>query len=297
MEDRVLLGKRSPAFMGGLGLFMVLLIALSAFFLDKLPIIGASTSYTAEFSEAAGLKKGNEVRIAGVKVGDVSDVRLDGDRVLVDFRTKDAWIGDATTASIQIKTLLGQKYLALDPKGSHPADPGKRIPLSRTVSPYDVVEAFSDAASDIEKTDTAQLATSFRVLSDAFSGTPPEIRGSIDGVARLSETLAKRDEELKHLFNATNKTTKVLADRNEQFERLLANGGELLAELNVRQQAISQLLNGAKTVAANENAVGAPFRFWLENSYSAAGFGSWLSDRGHGMSFKGLYGVSPGQNS
>ncbi|MCC3317452.1 MCE family protein [Nocardia africana] len=255
MEDRVLFGRRSPAFMGGLGLFMVLLVALSAFFLDKLPIIGASTSYTAEFSEAAGLKKGNEVRVAGVKVGDVSDVRLDGDRVLVDFRTKDAWIGDATTASIQIKTLLGQKYLALDPKGSHPADPGKRIPLSRTVSPYDVVEAFSDAASSIEKTDTAQLATSFRVLSDAFSGTPPEIRGSIDGVARLSETLAKRDEELKHLFNATNKTTKVLADRNEQFERLLANGGQLLAELNVRQQAISQLLNGAKTVAAELSAL------------------------------------------
>ncbi|WP_030516285.1 MCE family protein [Nocardia sp. NRRL WC-3656] len=255
MEDRVLFGRRSPAFMGGLGLFMVLLVALSAFFLDKLPIIGASTSYTAEFSEAAGLKKGNEVRIAGVKVGDVSDVRLDGDRVLVDFRTKDAWIGDATTASIQIKTLLGQKYLALDPKGSDPADPDKRIPLSRTVSPYDVVEAFTDAASSIEKTDTAQLATSFRVLSDAFSGTPPEIRGSIAGVARLSETLAKRDEELKHLFNATNKTTKVLADRNEQFERLLANGGQLLAELNVRQQAISQLLNGAKTVAAELSAL------------------------------------------
>ena len=48
---------------------------------------------------------------------------------------------------------------------------------------------------------------------------------------------------------------------------------------------------------ANENAAGVPFRCWLENSYSAAGFGSWPSDRGHGMSFKGLYGVSPGQNS
>ena len=255
MDDRNLLGKRSPAFMGGLGLFMVLLIALSAFFLDKLPIIGAGTKYTAEFSEAAGLKKGNEVRIAGVKVGDVSDVRLDGDRVLVDFRTKDSWIGDATTASIQIKTVLGQKYLALDPKGSHVADPDQRIPLSRTVSPYDVVDAFSDAAKSIEDTDTGQLATSFRVLSDAFSGTPPEIRGSIDGVARLSETLAKRDEQLKHLFNATNKTTKVLADRNAEFERLLANGGQLLAELNVRQQAISQLLTGAKTVAAELSAL------------------------------------------
>ncbi|MFB7722060.1 MCE family protein [Nocardia sp. NPDC056100] len=255
MDDRVVLGKRSPAFMGGLGLVLVLLVTMSAFSLDKLPILGAGTKYTAEFSEAAGLKKGNEVRIAGVKVGQVQDVRLDGDKVLVDFRTQDAWIGNETTASIQIKTLLGQKYLALDPKGADPADPSKAIPLSRTVSPYDVVDAFSDAAADIEDTKTDQLAQSFRVLSEAFSGTPADIRGSIDGVARLSETIAKRDDQLKKLFGATKKTTQVLADRNAEFERLIGNGGQLLAELNMRQQSIAQLLTGAKTIAAELTAL------------------------------------------
>ncbi|WP_067700057.1 MCE family protein [Nocardia jejuensis] len=255
MDDRVVLGKRSPAFMGGLGLLMVLLITMSAFSLDKLPILGAGTKYTAEFSEAAGLKKGNEVRIAGVKVGAVQDVRLDGDKVLVDFRTKDAWIGNETSASIQIKTLLGQKYLALDPKGSEPANPDKVIPLSRTVSPYDVVDAFSDAAKSVEDTNTDQLAQSMRVLSQAFSGTAPEIRNSIDGVSRLSESLAKRDDQLVKLFAATKKTSQVLADRNAEFERLLGNGGQLLAELNVRQTAISQLLSGAKTVAAELTAL------------------------------------------
>nr|WP_155980788.1 MCE family protein [Nocardia sp. CNY236] len=250
-----MLGRRSPAFMGVLGLTMVLLVTVSAFYLDQLPIVGAGTKYTAEFSEAAGLKKGNEVRIAGVKVGAVSDVRLDGDRVVVDFRTRDAWIGNETTASIQIKTLLGQKYLALDPRGSDPADPGTRIPLSRTVSPYDVVDAFSDAARNIDQIDTDQLATSMQVLSEAFATTPPEIRASIDGVARLSETLAKRDEELKKLFAATRQTTQVLADRSAEFERLLASGGQLLAELNFRQQSIAQLLSTAQTVSAELTAL------------------------------------------
>lgn len=255
MEDRNLLGKRSPAFMGVLGIAIVLLVTVSAFFLDRLPIIGAGTKYTAEFTEAAGLKRGNEVRIAGVKVGSVSDVRLDGDRVVVDFRTQDAWIGNETTASVQIKTLLGQKYLALDPRGSKPADPDTRIPLSRTVSPYDVVDAFTDAARTIDQIDTAQLARSMQVLSEAFATTPPEIRGSIDGVARLSETLAKRDQELKRLFAATRQTTQILADRNAEFERLLASGGQLLAELNIRQQSISRLLDGAKTVSAELTAL------------------------------------------
>ncbi|MGN2635734.1 MCE family protein [Nocardia takedensis] len=255
MDDRMLLGKRSPKFLGAMGLFLVLLVTVSAFFLDRLPIVSAGTKYTAEFSEAAGLKKGNEVRIAGVKVGAVADVTLDGDKVLVEFRTKDAWIGDQTTASIQIKTVLGQKYLALDPHGTEPADPGTPIPLSRTVAPYDVIDAFTDVADTLEQVDTGQLATSMQVLAEAFETTPPEIRGSIDGIARLSETLAKRDEELRRLFRATKDTTQILADRNAEFERLLSSGGQLLAELNIRQQSIHQLLEGAKTVAAELSAL------------------------------------------
>ena len=46
---------------------------------------------------------------------------------------------------------------------------------------------------------------------------------------------------------------------------------------------------------AGESAAGMPLRYWLENSYSAAAFGQWLRERGHGGSFKGLYGVAAGQ--
>ena len=138
--------------------------------------------------------------------------------------------------------MLGLKYLALDPNGSDTLNPRDPIPLSRTASPYDVIDAFSAAATTIGEIDTNQLAQSMEVLSDAFSGTPPEIRGAIDGVARLSNTLAKRDQELQKLFAATKQTTQVLADRNAEFEQLLARGGELLAELNARQQSISLLL-------------------------------------------------------
>ncbi|WP_137724901.1 MCE family protein [Prescottella subtropica] len=241
--------KRSPAATGALGIVVVLLATMSAFFLDSLPIVGAANRYTAEFSEAAGLKSGNEVRVAGVKVGKVTGVGLDGDRVLVTFQTKDAWVGDQTTASIQIKTILGQKYLSLDPRGTEVLAPGVRIPLERTTSPYDVIDAFSDAATTLEEIDTTQLASSFEVLSQAFEGTPDEIRASLDGVARLSETVAKRDQELKHLFGATKQTSQILADRSEQFEKILANGGTLLAELNTRQEAIAQLLTSTQTLS------------------------------------------------
>ncbi|UYP18092.1 MCE family protein [Rhodococcus sp. Z13] len=241
--------RRSPAAAGALGIVVILLATLSAFFLDSLPIIGAGATYKAEFSEAAGLKPTNEVRIAGVKVGKVTGIELEGDRVVVSFQVKDAWIGNDTSASIQIKTILGQKYLALDPRGSEVLNPDDRIPLERTVAPYDVIEAFSSAATTLGEIDSDQLADSFRALSDAFADTPDDIRASLDGIGRLSETISSRDQELKKLLEATGNVSQVLADRNAEFNRLISDGALLVAELNNRQQAISQLLEGTKRLS------------------------------------------------
>jgi phospholipid/cholesterol/gamma-HCH transport system substrate-binding protein len=234
---------------GALGILVVLLATLSAFFLDSLPFIGAGSTYHAEFTEAAGLKPANEVRIAGVKVGKVKSVELDGDHVDVAFKVSDAWVGNETSASIQIKTILGQKYLALDPRGSDTLNPSDVIPLDRTTSPYDVIEAFSAAAQTVGDIDSDQLAQSMVTLSQAFEGTPTEIRASLDGVSRLSQTIASRDQELQKLFDATGKTTKVLADRNAEFNRLISDAGLLLGELNSRQQSISQLLTGTQRLS------------------------------------------------
>ncbi|NMD94206.1 MCE family protein [Rhodococcus sp. BL-253-APC-6A1W] len=241
--------RRSPAAAGALGIVVILLATVSAFFLGSLPIIGAGVTYEAEFSEAAGLKPSNEVRIAGVKVGQVTGVELEGDRVVVSFKVQDAWVGNDTSASIQIKTILGQKYLALDPRGTEVLNADTRIPMERTVAPYDVIEAFSSAATTIGEIDTDQLATGFEALSEAFSETPDDFRASLDGVSRLSETVASRDQELKKLLGATSNVSKVLADRNVEFNRLLSDGALLVAELNNRQQAISQLLDGTKRLS------------------------------------------------
>lgn len=180
------------------------------------------------------------MRVAGVKVGEVSDVSLDGNRVDVKFRVTNTWIGDQTQASIQIKTVLGQKYLSLNPRGSKIADPS--VALTDTVSPYDVIEAFSDAADSVETLNTDQLATSMKAISDTFSGTSGDVGPALEGVTRLSQTIASRDQEVQKLLEATKSTSKILADRNQEFVKLIAGAGQLLDELNNRQKNISALL-------------------------------------------------------
>ncbi|MCI2417094.1 MCE family protein [Saccharopolyspora sp. K220] len=241
--------QRDPLKIGIAGLVVLVLIFLLALNFERLPLIGGTT-YTAQFTEAAGLRADNEVRIAGVKVGTVSDVELEGDHVLVSFRVSDAWLGDHTTASIRIKTLLGQKYLALDPQGSKELSPSEPIPLQRTMSPYDVIEAFSDLSTTVDQIDTKQLADSFRTLSDTFANTPGEVSGALDGLSRLSETISSRDEQLQQLLNNTAQVSKTVADRNADFEKLLADGNLLLQEIKARRDSISGLLDGTRKLSA-----------------------------------------------
>ncbi|MFC6089249.1 MCE family protein [Saccharothrix sp. BKS2] len=241
--------ERNPITVGIVSLTVIALLVLAALNSDDLPIVGGGTTYSAEFTEAAGLIESNEVRVAGVKVGKVTGVELAGDRVRVSFKVKDAWLGDRSTATIRIKTLLGQKFLALDPQGEQPLDPGTPIPRERTLSPYDVQEAFNGLATTVGQIDTEQLATSFRVLSETLQGSADSVRGALDGLAALSKTISSRDEQLARLLANTNQVTETLSDRNEQFERLLADGNLLLGELRKRRDAISALLDGTRALS------------------------------------------------
>jgi len=225
---------------GVVGLVTITAVVAGAFSLDKL--LGGD-QYKAEFSEAAGLSPNDEVRVAGVKVGKVLSVDLDGPKVLVEFRVKDARLGRQTRADIRIKTLLGRKLLSITPEGDGELEPGSTIPLERTTAPFDIVDAFSDLSSTAERIDTRQLAESYTTLADTFRDTPDDVRVSLEGLSRLSNTIASRDAELQELLERSRGVTQVLADRDEDLTAFFADSSLILRELEARREAISRLLD------------------------------------------------------
>jgi phospholipid/cholesterol/gamma-HCH transport system substrate-binding protein len=235
--------------LGAVGSIVLALVLTATFYYEDLPIIGSGTSYQAEFGEAAGLQKDDEVRIAGIKVGTVSDVELADDHVLVTFRVKDAWVGNKTSAEIKIKTLLGRKFLSLHPIGDADQDTDQPIPRSRTVTPFDVTEAFNGLADTVGAIDTGQLAQSFRTLSDTFKNTPEHVRTALDGLSALSQTIASRDDELAELLKNAHAISGTLANSSQDFEKLIGDGNLLLTELNNRRDAIHNLLVGTQELA------------------------------------------------
>ena len=240
---------RNPVVIGAISLGVILLLVVLAFNTASLPVIGGGTVYRAQFTEAAGLKPDDPVRVAGVKVGQVEGLQLEDGAVTVEFRVKDAFVGDRSEAAIKIETVLGAKYVALVPRGETPLDPDDRIPVERTAAPYDVVEAFSQLSSTVGDIDTEQLASSFEVLSETLSDTPEEVRTSLDGLARLSQTIASRDEQLQQLLSSTRDVTQVLADRNGEFTRLIVDSNTLLTEVQERRELIDSILTTTQTLS------------------------------------------------
>jgi phospholipid/cholesterol/gamma-HCH transport system substrate-binding protein len=218
---------------------MTIVFALT-FMADSLPVIGAGSTYRAHFTEAGGIRAGDEVRVAGVKVGKVSSVSLQGKEVLVSFQLKGVHLGDRTTAAVKVKTLLGQKYLAVDPLGH--GDLRGDIPQERTTTPYDVNAALSDLSSTVTAIDTPQLERSFDVLSRTFEETPASVRTMLSGLTALSRTISSRDDQLADLFAATREVSQTLADRNQEFSSLLRDGDSLLAELQARRKTVTTML-------------------------------------------------------
>ncbi len=235
--------ERNPVIIGAVSLAVITAFVLAAFKAEDLPLIGGGDTYYAAFSEAGGLKANDEVRVAGVRVGKVQAVELVKDHVRVTFKVqKGADFGSETGAAIKVKTLLGAMYLGLEPAGRGQLPEGSEIPVRRTTSPYDVVEAFSGLADRSEDIDTAQLAKSLNTLGALTQNTPEEFRAALSGLSDLSQNVAARDQQLNTLLKNTKKVSTVLGNRRGDLVTLMREGDKLFRALAARRESVHNLL-------------------------------------------------------
>lgn len=243
--------ERNPAIIGVLGFAVIAALLLGAFRADQLPIIGAGDTYFAEFAEVGGLRDDAEVRVAGVTVGKVQGIELAGDKARVEFKIdKGTELGQETGAEIRIRTLLGAQFLALTPNGSGELEIEDTIPVSRTVPPYDVVQAFSDLSETNDALDTEQIAEALTTLADVAAETPEEFRGAIKGVSDLSSNLAARDEQINTLLVNLKRVSGVLNAKGAELETLFKDATVLFDALSSRRESINRLLVSTQQISA-----------------------------------------------
>jgi phospholipid/cholesterol/gamma-HCH transport system substrate-binding protein len=235
--------ERNPVVVGAVSLAVLALMLVAAMRAQDLPLIGGGDTYYASFAEAGGLKVGDEVRIAGVRVGEVDSMELDGNAVKVGFKVKtDEKMGSQTRADIKVKTILGSMFLSVSPAGSGELEEEATIPVERTSSPYDVVEAFEGLGETSADIDTDQLAKALTTLSDLTRNTPEEFRAALSGVSALSKVVAARDGEINSLLKNLERVSTVLDARDEDIVALMADADTLFRALVARKAQIHDLL-------------------------------------------------------
>jgi len=235
---------------GLIGVALIVMVILVGLAPDRLITWATMVRYQALFSEAGGLEVGNPVTVSGMKVGTVSDVKLQHGDALVTFAMSGKiLLGSETTAHIRTGTLLGERMVTVESAGTGTLRPMAVIPVSRTSSPYSLTEAVSDFASNTAGTSTATLNQSLDTLSATLDQIAPKLGPAFDGLTRLSRTLNSRNKNLGDLLKSASDVTGVLSERSQQVNKLILNSDVLLEVLAARRQEIVDLLANTSAVA------------------------------------------------
>ncbi len=149
------------------------------------------TGYTAHMPNSAGLRVGDQVRIAGIPVGKVTSVRLDGGLVEMKFDVeRSVVLGSESTLDVKLLTPLGGHYVALGPKGELPL--GRNvIPPERVTLPFEVNDLIEVATPVIKEVDGQVIHDTFSEVANAANRYPDVVRDLIRSADALTAALSK----------------------------------------------------------------------------------------------------------
>lgn len=234
--------------MGAISLVLLLLVMAASFNLQKFPGF-RGTTYHAELTDASGLRTGSEVQVAGIRVGRVNNLRIGPERVIADFDVKNATLGRSSRASVEVKSLLGEKFLNITPEGSGSLPGGSTIPLARTDVTFDIVGTLGTLTTQTEETNKENLTKALNALAETIDAAAPEVKSSFTGLSRLSTTIATRDQEIERLLKRSRNVTGLLDERKGDLVQLLDRADLVLQELQRRKETIHSLLVNADQLA------------------------------------------------
>jgi phospholipid/cholesterol/gamma-HCH transport system substrate-binding protein len=173
---------------------VVILVSLAATGMAYLNPTGQS-GYAAHMTNSAGVRPGDQVRIAGIPVGKVTGVRLAGPLVELRFDVeKSVVVGSESTLNVKLLTPLGGHYVALDPKGSSPL--GRNvIPPNRVTLPFEVNDIIQAATPVIKEVDAQVIHDTFAAVANAANKYPDAVRNLISSADVLTMSMSKSSSD------------------------------------------------------------------------------------------------------
>lgn len=189
------------------------------------------------FADASGLRAGDDVRLAGVKVGRVTDLEIDRSTgsVRVEWVVNDGVdIGQDAGAEIALSSLLGAKEVRItDPVAgdvmmAELPEELRVIELARTEVPFEVFEVTRLGTESIQELDTESLNELLVDLADITEGKAGTVEDLVEGINRVGAAVNERDQQFEALLDQAERMSATLADKDDEILALLDSSDQIL---------------------------------------------------------------------
>ncbi|MDT5080082.1 MAG: phospholipid/cholesterol/gamma-HCH transport system substrate-binding protein [Mycobacterium sp.] len=241
------------------GIFAVIMAMLTVFlfFTFGQYRTGSTNGYSAVFTDASRLKSGDTVRVAGIRVGTVTDVSLQSDRkVLVEFDAdRDIHLTSGTKAAIRYLNLTGDRFLDLvDGPGSTRAMPaGSTIPVDRTEPALDLDLLLSGLKPVVQGLNPQDVNSLTASLVQVFQGQGGTINSLLSKTSSFTSTLADNDQTVQQLIDNLNVVLTTISKDGDKFSGAIDRLEKLISGLAQDRDpiatAITSLDNGTASIA------------------------------------------------
>jgi phospholipid/cholesterol/gamma-HCH transport system substrate-binding protein len=212
---------------------------------------GRGSGYTAVFTDASGLQKGDDVRMRGVKIGQVTALRVQDDQyAAVDLQVDSArTLPASVTAVIKYRNLIGQRYVSLDTGTPAPGQPagtlpvGGTIPLGRTHPALNLTELFNGFQPLFQALSPDEVNKLSYEIIQVFQGEGPTVESLLSSTASLTTTLADRDEVIGRVIDNLNTVIGTVSDRAPQLSDLIDTLQQLVSGLNAQRRPVGSAID------------------------------------------------------
>jgi len=238
---------------------------------------GETSGYLAKFTDASGLKEGDDVRIAGVKVGQVDAIGVvEGKRNLAEVRfdvEHTYRLPESVTATIKYRNLVGQRYLALgtDVPGDQALEEGGTIPPERTKPALNLTvlfNGFKPLFKALSPKDVNQLSAE---IISVFQGEGGTITSLLQHTASLTTAIASKDQVIGQVIANLNTVLGTVNQHGPQLGDLIEQTQKLVSGLAEQRKPIGDAVTALGDLAVSTTGLLADARPALKDDVAQLG--------------------------
>jgi len=255
--------ERNPYIIGIVSVLVIAAMVGVAFSVGILHLLEKTYAVKAEFSDAAGIRAGANVKVAGVKAGRVTGIKADRERgkVVISFVVnKGIHLGPDTHAEVALETLLGTRFVRLSgpvvkPYMEDEPSSARVIPNDHTKTPFDIFDLVKVGTRSVEATDTTKLNQFIKDLADITEGKHDQLAQLLDGVNKVSTAVNDREAQLRQLLDRFDQLSALLASKDQTLVSLIEQSQGILDLVQARRNDIAQGLQSADKLTGSLSAL------------------------------------------